>query len=73
LYYKLNEAKGDKMDYKNYRRNIVYAKKSIQHIKKFIDNGDTGAVWNCLTDLELSSKWLWQQYNTDMGYPNENE
>ena len=61
------------MQYENYQRHIVQIKKIMKNIKTYIDKDNAGAVWNCLTDLELSSKWLWLQYNTDMGYPNENE
>ena len=57
-----------KMEYKNYQKEIVRVKKIANNIKTFIDKGDNGAVWNCLTDLELCSKWLWEQYDEDMAY-----
>ena len=50
------------MDYKDYQPEIVRIKKIVNNIKGHIDKGNNGAVWNCLTDLSISSRILWDTF-----------
>ena len=55
------------MDYKDYQPEIVRIKKIMKHIKTHIDKGSNGAVWICLTDLSISTKFLWETYCDEFG------
>ena len=67
-YLKLMKYKKEyKIDYKDYQPEIVRIKRIMKNLKTYIDKGNNGAVWNCLTDLSIYSRFLWETYWDEFG------